>query len=269
MCWGKHGGNKGRGGAPLAFMRLVHELKELVDNRLEKLPVRLEEARVLADNVHNVAGHDSLVVLAPLHLGEAEQVLDDGDEEPLLRLLVHGQGDGANGPAEHVAVVPRPLGAVNLAGELLRHDVLGIDHVQVGEVNEAFPDGLVQLHGIAFLDELAHNLSLVVFDNQDFLGANHALNHDDAQVGQDLVVLVLPERVVHEQRGVGGAAAGHAAANGHERVQVGNGQLLHLLVELLDELQPVVEADLEDFAVVNLGYPNQVVVAVKQVVSVR
>lgn len=32
----------------------VHELKQLVDDGLQELPVRSEEARVLAHNVHDV-----------------------------------------------------------------------------------------------------------------------------------------------------------------------------------------------------------------------
>ena len=47
-----------------AVVRLVHKLKELVDDRLEKLPVGAEEPRVLADNVHDVRRNDRLVVLA-------------------------------------------------------------------------------------------------------------------------------------------------------------------------------------------------------------
>jgi hypothetical protein len=66
----------------------VHKLEELIDNRLEELPVRLEEPRVLADNVHDVRGADGLVVLAALHLGQAEELLDNCDQESLLGLLV-------------------------------------------------------------------------------------------------------------------------------------------------------------------------------------
>jgi hypothetical protein len=69
-------------------MCLVHKLEELVDNRLEELPVGLEEARILPDNVHDVGRADRLVVLSSLHLGQTQQVLDHGDKEPLLSLLV-------------------------------------------------------------------------------------------------------------------------------------------------------------------------------------
>lgn len=75
----------------LAFVGFVHELEQLIDDSFEELPVRLEEAGILSNNVHDVAGHNSLVVLSSLHLGQSEQVLDDGDKESLLRLFVHGQ----------------------------------------------------------------------------------------------------------------------------------------------------------------------------------
>lgn len=32
----------------------MHELEEFIDNCLQKLPVRFEEAWILTDNVHNV-----------------------------------------------------------------------------------------------------------------------------------------------------------------------------------------------------------------------
>lgn len=69
-------------------MSLVHELKELVDNGFEELPMRLEESRVLTDNVHDVRSTNSLVVFALLHLGEAQQVFDDRHKESLLCFLV-------------------------------------------------------------------------------------------------------------------------------------------------------------------------------------
>jgi hypothetical protein len=50
--------------------------------------MRLEESRVLADNVHDVGGADGLVVFTPLHLRKTEQVLDDRDQESLLGLLI-------------------------------------------------------------------------------------------------------------------------------------------------------------------------------------
>lgn len=60
------------------FVGLVHELEELVDNGLQELPVRLQKARILADDVHNVRRNNGFVVLPALDLAQAKQVLDDG-----------------------------------------------------------------------------------------------------------------------------------------------------------------------------------------------
>lgn len=70
------------------FMGLVHEFEEFVDDRLQELPMRLQEPRILADDIHDVRGDDGFVVLPSLELYEAEQFLDDSDEESLLLLLI-------------------------------------------------------------------------------------------------------------------------------------------------------------------------------------
>jgi hypothetical protein len=69
------------------LVRLMHELKQLVNDRLEKLPVRLEEAGILANDVHDVRCDDGLVVFAALHLAKAEEIFDNRHEEAFLGLL--------------------------------------------------------------------------------------------------------------------------------------------------------------------------------------
>ena len=69
-------------------MRLVHKLEQLVDDRFEKLPVRLQEPRILPDNVHDIRGADGLVVFAALHFSQAKEVFYNSDQEPLLSFLV-------------------------------------------------------------------------------------------------------------------------------------------------------------------------------------
>ena len=69
-------------------MGLVHELKELVDYRLQELPMRFEEAWILADDVHDVRGNDGFVILAALNLTQPKEILDDDDKEALLVVLV-------------------------------------------------------------------------------------------------------------------------------------------------------------------------------------
>ena len=66
----------------------------------------LKESRILTDNIHNVTGHDSFVVLSSLHFGQSKQVLDYSDQEALLCLLVHGTRDGTDSPTEGIAVGP-------------------------------------------------------------------------------------------------------------------------------------------------------------------
>ena len=78
------------GGACLhARVELMHELEELIDDGLEEAPVRAQEARVLAHNVHDVARDDGLVVLAIRDFAQIEQVPDDGNQELVLLVLVH------------------------------------------------------------------------------------------------------------------------------------------------------------------------------------
>ena len=93
---------------------LVHELEKLVDDRLEETPMGAQEAWILADHVHDVGRDDGLVVLSLLLLAQPQQLLDDGDKEALFVFLVHGTREAADGPAQRVQVLPRPLAAVNL-----------------------------------------------------------------------------------------------------------------------------------------------------------
>lgn len=69
-------------------MRLMHELKQLVHNRLQELPMRLQESRVLPDDIHNVRRDNRLVVFPALHLAQPEQVFNHCYEESLFGLLV-------------------------------------------------------------------------------------------------------------------------------------------------------------------------------------
>ena len=87
------------------FVSLVHELEQLVDDGLQELPMRLEESRVLADDIprssmlnvflhaqnilHDVGGNDRLVILPALHLCQSEEILNDGNKEAFLSLLIY------------------------------------------------------------------------------------------------------------------------------------------------------------------------------------
>jgi len=84
----------------------VHKLKELVDHRLEEFPMGSEKTRILANNIHDIACDDGLVVLAPFHLDHAKQVLDHVDDKLFLLKLSHGTTDGTDGPAQRVEILP-------------------------------------------------------------------------------------------------------------------------------------------------------------------
>ena len=74
--------------ARLTFVRLVHKLKEFVHDRLQELPVCLEEARVLANNVHDIGGNNGFVVLPSFYFNQAQEFFDDSHEEPFFSVLV-------------------------------------------------------------------------------------------------------------------------------------------------------------------------------------
>jgi hypothetical protein len=65
----------------------MHEFEQLVDHGLQKLPMCLEESRVLANDVHNIGGHDRFVVLASLIFAQSQKVFDDCDKESLFQVL--------------------------------------------------------------------------------------------------------------------------------------------------------------------------------------
>lgn len=73
----------------LTFMSLMHKLEKLVHHSLQELPVRLQEPRVLSDDVHDVGRANRLVILSALRFGEGEQILDDLDQESLLGVLAY------------------------------------------------------------------------------------------------------------------------------------------------------------------------------------
>jgi hypothetical protein len=49
----------------------MHELEELVDYRLEELPMGFKESRILPDDIHDIGGNDSLVILPLFHFSQA------------------------------------------------------------------------------------------------------------------------------------------------------------------------------------------------------
>lgn len=229
-----------------------------------------QEARVLADDVHDVTGDHSLVVLSTLQLCESKEILDDRDKEAFFGLLVHGAGDRSDGPAERVAVGPRPLGSIHLLCKLLDHDVLRVDDIKMGEVDQALSYRLVELDGVALLDEFPDDLTLIIFHDQDFFRTDHLFDHDCAQAGKNFFVLVLAKGVVGEGARVRRTSIRKATdAHAHQWVDIGDRELLHFFVEFLHKSCPVLQADLKNLSIIDLADANEVEMSVGEVVTVR
>ena len=69
-------------------MCFVHELEQLVDHSLEELPMCFKETRILSDDIHDIGGNNSFVILSSFDLAKSEEVLDNGNKEPLLLFLI-------------------------------------------------------------------------------------------------------------------------------------------------------------------------------------
>ena len=67
----------------------MHKLKQLVHHCFEEFPMRSEETRVLAHDIHNVAGYDRLVVLASHNLHQPQQIFDDMHQKFLFIIFPH------------------------------------------------------------------------------------------------------------------------------------------------------------------------------------
>lgn len=109
-------------------------------------------------------------------------------------------------------------------------------------------------------DELTH-----------LLGLGHALDHDEPQVAEHLGVDASPVRARAACAARAAAEAGHAA-EAQERVgaaeAVTAGVLDELVVQVGDELGPVLEADLEHLALLDLRDLDEVQVRVEEDVAV-
>jgi len=87
-------------------------------------------------------------------------------------------------------------------------------------------------------------------------GLDHPLNHDLAEVGEHVVVQMLPQRKVGVHGGVNGATTAGNTTNHlphtQQWVDVCHRDVLHLLVQFLDQLIPIFQANLENLAVLDL-----------------
>lgn len=174
--------------------------------------------------------------------------------------LTHGTGDTADGPAKGVEIVPGPFAAIDLLGELCGHDVLGVDDVEMGQKDKDLFHSLVKDDRVGLLHELPDDLTLVILDNEDLFRLDHLLDHDETEVGQDIDVELAPTAsFIHAHARTGGAEE-----QAVQVVCVGERGVLHLRVKVRDETGPVLETDLEDVAVVDLGDLDEVEMGVEE-----
>mmetsp|Transcript_45937 Transcript_45937/g.139255 ORF Transcript_45937/g.139255 Transcript_45937/m.139255 type:complete len:499 (-) Transcript_45937:491-1987(-) len=245
---------------------LVHELEQLEDHRLEELPMGPQEPRVLPDDVHDVAGDHGLVLLAALHLAQAQEVPNDGDQEPLLVALVHRAADGADGPAQAIQHRGRPVlgGALHQALLLqpVQHNGLHVVGVQMRQINQCLPDHLVQRDFVRVLLLRAHDVALLVLLDGHLRRLGHLGNQHAADLRKHGAV------VLHlGSGGVGCRVAAGSGAHGaveEQRRRVAGGARL-LAAALLDleenpcaECLPELHANLECLLVRTHGDPHEV-----------
>ena len=126
------------------------------------------------------------------------------------------------------------------------------------QVHEHLAHGLVEHNRVRLLEKLAHNLAFVVLDDQHFFWLDHALNHHQTQIGEDLDV----EGFAAHGRALHGLSATEVQAP--YRARIAHGELLVLFVQLTHELGPVFEADLEHLTLGDLRHLDQVQVCIEQ-----
>jgi hypothetical protein len=60
-------------------MRLVHELEEFVDDRLQEFPMCFEEPWILPNDIHDIGCDNSLIILSAFDFAQSKEVLNDGN----------------------------------------------------------------------------------------------------------------------------------------------------------------------------------------------
>jgi hypothetical protein len=106
-----------------------------------------------------------------------------------------------------------------------------------------------------------------------FFRLDHSLDHDLSEVGKYGGVLVFPQGIAGMHARVHCTSSTSKWTRNHlshiqERAHISYGERLHLLKELLNQLVPVFQADLEYLAIFDLRYPDQIEMGVCQVVLI-
>mmetsp|Transcript_22416 Transcript_22416/g.35204 ORF Transcript_22416/g.35204 Transcript_22416/m.35204 type:complete len:225 (-) Transcript_22416:1026-1700(-) len=220
----------------------MHEFEQLVNDGLKELPVHAKESRILPHDVHDVAGNHSLVIFPLLHLAHAKKILDHSNEKGFLMLLLESTAYRSNGPAEGVQIVPAPLCAVNLTTQLNDHCVLGVERVEMCQEDKPILHGFIKRDGVGILQGLLNDLTILIFHNENLLGAGHLSYHHMPQLGQNSSI-VLDSR-------------GHARTHASQE-QLSPSDLVGV-VKVFNQGVPVLQANLPNDAVVHPGYHEEI-----------
>mmetsp|Transcript_6409 Transcript_6409/g.9436 ORF Transcript_6409/g.9436 Transcript_6409/m.9436 type:complete len:313 (+) Transcript_6409:2524-3462(+) len=116
----------------------------------------------------------------------------------------------------------------------------------MGEEYKSLAHGLVLRNNIGVLGGFAHNVAVLVLYNEYLLGLGHVCNHDIAHASEDGAVDVLA-----------GSSGGLRAVVVEVEGLAGSGGVV-VVVEVLGEHVPGLEADAEYFRVINLGHAHKV-----------
>mmetsp|Transcript_17460 Transcript_17460/g.52463 ORF Transcript_17460/g.52463 Transcript_17460/m.52463 type:complete len:275 (+) Transcript_17460:1421-2245(+) len=147
-------------------MCLMHELEQLVDDRLQKLPMSTQELWILANHIHDVGCDHCLVVLAASHFAEIQQVTDHCHQKSILLLLLHAARNAPNCPAQGVEPIPGPLGgATHLLVQLFQHLHLSVLLVKVAQVHKCLTHRLVLLQDVVVLHRLTNNVAILILNH--------------------------------------------------------------------------------------------------------
>lgn len=99
---------------------------------------------------------------------------------------------GRSHPAQRVEPVPAPLCAGHLHAQLVQHLLLRVLMAEVAQVDKRLAHCLVLLLQVRVLDHVAHNVAVLVGRDQHLLRLDHALDHQQPQRLQHVVVQLRP-----------------------------------------------------------------------------
>ena len=85
-----------------AWIGFPHELEQFSNDGLQKVPVQLQEIRILSHNVHDTWCNDCLILLPFLGLAKMQQGPQGVNEERTFLSLLDAAAEGTDDPRERV-----------------------------------------------------------------------------------------------------------------------------------------------------------------------